>query len=83
MSPLSPARRVRRMFMRFSLLISVVAFFVVGSTVLLDQWLEGQASARFMFGTALVIMGACIGVFAIIAGIGLAISTVFSGERPL
>jgi hypothetical protein len=50
--------------------------------VLFDQWIDGHASAAFMLGTAAVIAGACLAVFAIIAGIGLAVSTVFGKPPP-
>ena len=53
---------------------SAFAFFVVEGYVLHDQWEIGHASAMFMLGTALVVAGVCIGLFAIIAAIGLAIS---------
>ena len=79
MNALSPARRARRALMRFSLLISVLAFFVVGGTVLLDQWIMGHASAGFILGTAILIAGICVGLFAIIAAIGL----VSLPSRPL
>ena len=61
---------MRRTFMRLSLLRSCLVFFVVAGTVLFDQWVEGHASAAFMLGTAAVIAGACMAVFAAIAGIG-------------
>lgn len=73
---------MRRTFMRLTLLISLFAFFVVAGSVLFDQWIDGHASAAFMLGTAAVIAGACLAVFAIIAGIGLAVSTVFGKPPP-
>ena len=72
MDILPPARQARRALMRFSLLASVLVFFFVGGTVLLDQWIIGHASAAFIFGTAVLIAGFCVGLFAIIAAIGLA-----------
>jgi hypothetical protein len=66
--------------MRLSLLISVVAFFVVGGTILLDQWIAGLASGRFILGTAILNAGVCIGLFAIISAIGSAISIVLGDE---
>jgi hypothetical protein len=78
---ISRAYRVRGTSMRFGILISVLTFFLIGGDVLLDQWTIGSASAVFMLGTELVIAGACIGLFAIIAAIGWAISTVFE-NRP-
>src|ERR1700722_793733 len=74
MSALSPEHRVRSRFMRFGMWTSAFAFFVIEGYVLHDQWEIGHASAMFMFGTALVVAGVCIGLFAIIAAIGLAIS---------
>jgi hypothetical protein len=49
---------------------------------LLDQWLIGHAGALFMFGTALLSAGACIGLFALISAIGFAVS-LFFGESAL
>jgi hypothetical protein len=74
MNDLSPARRARRAFMQLSAAVSIAVFLLLGSTVLLDQWIIGQASARFMIGTAMLIVGFCIGLFAIIAAIGLLVS---------
>jgi hypothetical protein len=77
---MSPARRVRRASMQVSVLISVLAFLVVGGTVLLDQWIAGYASGRFILGTAILSAGACVGLFAIVAGIGSAISIALAEE---
>ena len=76
MHTFSPALRVRRKFMRIGLLISALAFVVVESDVLLEQWIEGYASALFIFGTACLIAAACTVLFAIIAVIGLVTSRV-------
>ena len=76
MRTFSPALRVRRKFMRLGLLISALAFVVVGGDVLLEQWIEGYASALFIFGTACLIAAACTVLFAIIAVIGLVTSRV-------
>ena len=46
----------------------------------LEQWIGGHTSAGYIFGTACVIGGACIGLFALIAAAGLAISQAFSDE---
>jgi hypothetical protein len=78
----SPERRVRSRFMSFSLWTSALAFLVIEGDALLDQLEIGHASTMFMLGTACLIAGACIGLFAIIAGIGLAISAAFSDEPP-
>jgi hypothetical protein len=56
------------------LVIAVLAFLVVGGDVLLDQWITGYASAVFIVGTAALIAGICIGLFAIIGALGLAIA---------
>jgi uncharacterized membrane protein YhaH (DUF805 family) len=80
MHPLSPARRVRQTFMWLGLTISILAFVVVSGDVLLEQWIGGHASAVYIFGTACVIAGSCIALFAMIAGTGLAISIAFRDE---
>jgi hypothetical protein len=80
---MTPAQRVLRAFMRFSLLTSVVVFFVLGVSTFCDQWIAGHASLQFMLGTAFIAAGFCIGLFAIIAAVGLAISIAFSDEPPL
>jgi hypothetical protein len=77
---MSPARRVRRASMQVSVLISVLAFLVIGGTILLDQWIAGYASGRFILGTAILSAGACVGLFAIVAGIGSAISIALAEE---
>jgi hypothetical protein len=78
--PLSAARRVRHRFMWLGLTSSILAFVVVGGDVLLEQWIGGHTSVGYIFGTACVIGGACIGLFAVIAAAGLAISRAFSDE---
>ena len=80
MHPLSPARRVRHKFMWLGLTISMLTFVMVGGDLLLDQWIGGHASARYIFGTACVIAGACIALFAIVATTGIAVSSAFSDE---
>jgi len=82
MSAPSPARRVRSTFMSFGLWISVVAFVVIEGDALLDQSEIGHASILFMIGTACLAAAACIGLFAIITAVGLAISAAFS-DKPL
>jgi hypothetical protein len=77
MSVLSPADRAGRAFMRLGLIVAVIAFVVVGSDILLDQWIIGYASTQFILGTAALIAGICIGLFAIIAAVGLAIAAAF------
>jgi hypothetical protein len=74
MSVLSPADRAGRAFMRLGLSVAVIAFVIVGSDILLDQWIIGYASAQFILGTAALIAGICIGLFVVIAGLGLAIA---------
>jgi hypothetical protein len=66
--------------MSLGLTISILTFVVVGGDLLLDQWIGGHASAGYIFGTACVIAGACIALFAIIAATGLAISSAFSDK---
>src|SRR5262249_50383963 len=76
-NPLPPARRVRSGFMCLALVLSILAFVAVGADVLIDQWIGGRVSALFVFGTACLIAGACIALFAVIAAIGLVISSAF------
>ena len=77
----SPARRVRRAFVRFGVFVSIFAFIVVGADVLLEQ-LIGRASGFFIFGTVCLIAAACTTLFAIIAIIGLAISSALDDQPP-
>jgi uncharacterized membrane protein YdcZ (DUF606 family) len=65
------------MFMCFGLFISILVFIVLGTDVLLQQWIEGQVGALFVFGTACLIAAACTALFAAIAIIGLVISSAF------
>jgi hypothetical protein len=67
--------------MSFSLWTSALAFFVIEGYALQDQLSIGHATAMFMFGTACLTAGACIGLFAILMAIGLAVSAVFGDER--
>ena len=67
--------------MRFGLFISIFAFITVGADVLLEQ-LIGGASAFFVFGTVCLIAAACTTLFAVIAIIGLAISSALDDEPP-
>ena len=80
MIPLPPARQTRRIFLRLSAAISILAFLLLGCTVLLDQWIIGRASAGFILGTAILIAGLCTGLFAVIAAIGLMISAPLRDE---
>jgi hypothetical protein len=76
----SPARRVRSSFMTFSVWVSALAFFAVEGYALQDQLAIGHANAIFIFGTACLTASACLGLFAILMAIGLAVSAVFSEE---
>jgi hypothetical protein len=60
--------------MRLGLVIAVLAFLVVGSDVLLDQWIIGYESAEFILGTAAFNAGIASGSFAIMGALGLAIA---------
>jgi hypothetical protein len=82
MTDLPTARRVRSGFLRVGLWASAAAFVLIEGYALLDQWLIGHASVLFMFGTALLSAGACIGLFALISAIGFAVS-LFFGESAL
>jgi len=72
--PVSLADRAARAFMRFGLYIAVFMFVAVGSDVLLSQWITGYASATYIFGTAALLAGICVGLFALIAALGLAVA---------
>jgi len=63
--------------MRLGFLTSLTAFFVLGCTVLIDQWIAGQVSAIFMLGTALLLAGLCTGLFAAVVALGLVLSMLF------
>jgi hypothetical protein len=67
--------------MSVSIWTSAIAFFTIEGYALQDQLTIGHASAMFMLGTACLTAGACIGLFAILMAIGLAVSAVFSEER--
>ena len=77
----SPAQRVRNGSLRLGLWASTIAFLFVEGYALHDQLAIGQASVRFMIGTALLSAGLCMGLFALIAAVGLAASVFFS-EQP-
>jgi hypothetical protein len=79
MSHLSRARRIRAGFLRVGLWASAAAFVLIEGYALPDQWLIGHASVLFMFGTALLSAGACIGLFALISAVGFVVS-LFFGE---
>jgi hypothetical protein len=72
------AVRLLRGSIRFGFFVSVIAFFVLGSTVLIDQWIAGQVSAIFLVGTALLLAGFCTGLFAAVAAVGLVLSMFFN-----
>jgi hypothetical protein len=59
---------------------SALLFFVIELYVLQDQWAIGHASALFMLGTACLVAGACIGLFAIITAIRLLLSVALNDE---
>ena len=80
MSGPSSAQRVRSRFVSFSLWTSALAFLVVEGNALLDQLDIGHAGLLFMLGTACLSAGVCIGLFAFLMLIGLAISLAFSEE---
>jgi hypothetical protein len=73
---------VRSRFVGIGLWTACFVFFVTEGYVLHDQWEIGHASGMFMLGTAFLIAGFCIGLFAIIVAIGLAISTAYGAESP-
>jgi hypothetical protein len=66
--------------MSIGLWTSALAFVVIEGYVLQDQLAIGHASRMFMFGSACLVAAVCIGLFAIIMAIGLAVSAAFSDE---
>jgi hypothetical protein len=68
--------------MSFGFWTSAVAFVVIEGDALLDQSEIGHASVLFMFGTACLAAAACLGLFAIIMAVGLAVSAAFSDKPP-
>ena len=76
-----PAVRLLRRSTRLGFLASIIAFFILGCTVLIDQWIAGQVTAMFILGTALVLAGLCAGLFAVVAGTGLALSMLFDAHN--
>ena len=82
MSNSSPARRLCSGSIRLGLWLSAIAFLLIEGYALQDQWEIGHASTMFMLGTALLGAGICVGLFTVIAAIGLAASVFFS-ERHL
>jgi hypothetical protein len=68
--------------MSFSRWTSALIFLIVESYLLADQLQIGHASATFMFGTACLVAGFCIGFFALICAVGLTVSIFFSEELP-
>jgi hypothetical protein len=76
------AHRVRSGFLRAGLWASAAAFVVIEGYALVDQWLIGQARPLFIFGTALLSAGICIGLFAVIALVGFSVSLFFTERAP-
>jgi hypothetical protein len=76
-----PAPGLLRQSTRLGFLTSLTAFFVLACTVLIDQWIAGRVTAMFMLGTALLLAGLCTGLFAAVAGMGLALSILFDGHK--
>jgi hypothetical protein len=71
----SLARRVRGTTIQIAILISGVAFLILGGGDFVDQWISGGVSAIFIVGTALINAGACLALFGVIAAVGWAISS--------
>ena len=69
------------MSVRIGLLISVLSFVILGGGDLLDQWLAGHGSVWFIVGTLLINAGTCLGIFGIIAAIGLVVSIPVNAPR--
>jgi hypothetical protein len=69
------AQAVRRHFVvRVGAAVATLCFVVLGGTVLIDQWISGHRSALFTVGTAMLIAGLCVGLFALIGLVGLSIA---------
>jgi hypothetical protein len=61
---------------------SALIFLFVEGYALHDQVAIGHASVRFILGTAFLSVGLCIGLFALIAVVGLLASAFFSEQSP-
>ena len=61
---------------------SALIFLFVEGYALHDQLAIGHASVRFILGTAFLSVGFCIGLFALIAVVGLLASVFFSEQPP-
>lgn len=72
----SSTESVRRAFLRLAMLAAIMVFLVLETDVLLTQWISGNTSAKFIVGTAFLLAGICLALFAVIAAIGLAIAAV-------
>jgi hypothetical protein len=81
MSNSSPARRIRRGSIRIGLIAATISFVLIEGDALQDQLTIGQSSVKFMLGTALLSAGICVGLFGLIAAIGL-VASVFFNEWP-
>src|SRR5262245_2485149 len=78
----SPACRLRRTFARIGVLVSVCAFIILGLGDLVEQWIGGYASARFMLGTVFINAGICLGLFGVIAAVGFGLSFALPDDVP-
>jgi hypothetical protein len=76
------AQAVRRHFVvRVGAAVATLCFVVLGGTVLIDQWISGHRSALFTVGTAMLIAGLCVGLFALIGLVGLSIAFLLERSR--
>ena len=64
---------------RIGIVTAMLTFVIFGGGDLFVQWI---ASPAFMLGTLLINAGRCLGIFAIIAGIGWALSSGLSRTPP-
>jgi hypothetical protein len=80
MSNSSPARHIRRGSLLLGLTASAIAFLFIEGYALQDQLEVGHSSTMFVLGTAFLSAGVCVGLFALIAAIGLGASAFFSGQ---
>jgi hypothetical protein len=67
--------------MRSALLLSAASFALLNGTVLLDEWISGDTTLQSMLGTAALIAGLCVGLFAIVAAFGLVIPAKSEHDR--
>jgi hypothetical protein len=81
----SSTEGIRRAFLRLAILSALMVFVVLETDVLLTQWISGNTSAKFIVGTAFLLAGISLALFAVVAAVGLAVAAVFDWavtQRP-